>query len=739
MLYFIKLAVASILVFIFSWIPLVGAYDYEAALCVALVGVFFMPILAPAKTEDSKAWIWKTLASALCFWLFANGSTISVAWIREEICDFNAGLKYQLLISLPTTVLSAIVWGWSNKLSKSKVIRGLSYYAVVLIDFAAALFALYTWPPLVAFGHFFGYFAGSLYDEAINVTQQLILYRVGTLLLTLFFVIAQAGSPKFVRKLLCPIIGAAIACGWHFTLSHFEILPALGRSELTNTLWMKVSSPDEAWTVHFLPNSKHRSAIAEQASQIKREYSRDFESLETFFKTRPSAPIDIWLYPDYDQKARFLAARNTSFARVWKHEIHLVQGSPLETTPRHEMAHLFAESFAETPLGLAGTWILPAMGWVEGLAMSAEWRQDEYNLHTWSAAIFENKPDIVTPTNLLYGFWGLPSNVAYTLSGSFVHWLIEKYGIDKVKQLSNASMQRFEDIVGISCSDAFTAWKTDIQARYASKRAQELAKLYFDKPSIWSKHCARKTSASAATFNQCLNNILCPIEKLAACEVIPSPEILDLSQPKTLSELTPKTLNIFWQLYRLSDPLSQTNSSDFQYTASNKDSVLLFNMSPQAYRTWIRQALKLLAPQMTSINEHLTWSEREADMMWDEGNGIMAYFNYALLSTEKLPMGQRARIDFKQQAALNINSPISKAMHRLLFATDPEERELIYNQYDNAPSIAFFELQDAIISRRYERAYHAFAQILMNYGTNDGAASLPPSALPLVVEFMLHF
>ncbi len=736
MLFFIKLAIASITVFALSWIPLVGAYDYEAALCIALAGVFFIPILTPAKTEDTKAWFWKPLVSALLFWLFANGSTLIVAWLRNELCDFSAGLKYQLLISLPSTLLSAVVWGWSNALSKNKFVRVLSYVLVVLIDFAAALFALYTWPPLVAFGHFFGYFAGSIYDEAIHVTQSLLLYRIGTLLLISLFTAAQLGSPKIARKLLCPLLGAAIACGWHFTLAHFEVLPVLGRSELNETLWMKVSSPDMAWTVHFMPRSKHRSAIAEQATQIYNEYARDFAWLEKFFNNRPSAPIDIWLYPDYDQKARFLAARNTSFARVWKHEIHLVEGSPRDTTPRHEMAHLFAEEFSSTPLGLAGSGLIPAMGWVEGLAMAAEWRQNEYNLHTWSAAIFENKPDIATPTHLLYGFWSLPSNIAYTLSGSFVHWLIERYGIDKVKQLSRSSMGSFEDILGISSDEAFAAWQLDICSRYASQRAQELAKLYFDRPSIWTKHCARSHAAASATFNQCLTDVSCPLETLAACEVMPTSEILNLSQPQVIASISLQDLNVMWQLYRLSDPLSQASTPHF--LQNNQNSHALLNLSHAAYRDWIRQAHALLSLKITSKSEQLIWSERVADMMWDEGNGVIAHFMYALLSTETLPLGQRARIAFKQQAAISLHSPVSKAMQRLLFTTDPEERELIYNQFDQAPSIAFFELQDAVDSRQHERALHAFAQILLHSGTQDQAERLPPAALPLVVDLMLH-
>ena len=737
MLFLIKLAVATIVTFLLSWLPLVGAYDYEAALCVALIGVVFVPIMAPAKTDDAKAWTGYLFGSAIMFWLFANLATLGVAWFHNEMCDLTAGIKYQLLISLPAALFAAAVWGWSNALSRFKVVRLLTYLLVVALDFGVALTFLYHFPPLVAFGHFFGYFAGSIYDEAIHVTQSLCLYRVGTLLLALCFLIAQAGTPSLARKLLSPLAGMALAAGWQLMLSHFELIPPIGRSALEDTLWMTVSAPDKAWTVHFTPESKHRAYIAEKAKHIDEEYSRDFALLENFFKNRPSAPIHIWLYSDYDQKARFLAARNTSFARVWKHEIHLVEDTPRSTTPRHEMAHLFAEQFGNRPLGLAGAGGIPAMGWVEGLAMAAQWRQNEFDLHTWSAAIFdaqilENSDIHLTPNGLLYGFWSLPAPIAYTLAGSYTRWLIDKFGIEKIKQLTQTTPSEFEEIIGISHDDSFEAWKQDIRSSHANARARELAGLLFGRPSIWSKHCARNAAARSASFMQCLNDAKCHFETLESCafQEVSAPTSAD--KLPEFTSLSLRDMNAVWALYTLSDPMVWPNYALF----SDPNTKNMTSLTPAQYRAWLSRAHELLANDITSPKDELIWAERNADMMWDAGFNQVAAIMYSALLTQTLPRGLQARLEFKRQAAFYEDSAISRAMHTLLTTSDEELIDLIYNAYDDAPSIAFFELQSAVDSRKYDRARHAFMQILMNYGTTDPASKLPNAALPLLVDLM---
>ncbi len=720
MLTLIKLAAALFVTLLVQFIPLVGAYHYESALSIALIGLVFVPIISPRRTEETQFWFFRALGTTLLFLVLANGAALAAAWLRNDLCDITSGVYYQLLIALPSVLLSTAVWGWSSSLSRFSSVRVLTYLFIVALDFVFALYALYQWPPLVAFGQFFGYFAGSIYDEAIDVTKALCIYRLGTCIVLGCFISAQCQGTRLWKRIVLALAAIAVAAGYQVGLARLEIIPPMGREALEDALWTQVEAPDGAWVVHYKPSTRHVEERRLHEAAIRAEYARDFAQLEAFFETRPTAPLHIWLYPDYDEKARFLAARHTSFARVWKHEIHLVESSPLSTTPRHEMAHLFAEAFGNRPLGLAGAWGIPAMGWVEGLAMAAEWPIHDYDLHTWSAAILahgERFPQ-PSPIGMLYGFWSLPPRVAYTLAGSYVRWLIDTYGIDKVKQLSQTTPGHFEDIIPDGFHATFEAWKTFLHQK-RNRDADETVELMFGSRSIWTKTCARHSAASDQAFYRCLQDVNCPDTQLYACS--PSATRLSLYPPEEMESEDPAQLERDWQLY-------VSLGTDHQAVGNTP--------SAAAMRADMLQKLKNV--EFSAPLEALIWDERRADMLWHAGFYLPAAFAYHAILTRSLPKATRRRMEIKRQAAWYHDRPVSKDIRRWFAATDEETRSLLYARSDHAPVMAWLEFINALSSRRFARAQHALMQIWLHYGDDDPASALPPSALDELIHAMSH-
>lgn len=706
MLTLIKIAAAIFVTLLVQCLPLVGAYHYESALSIALVGVLFVPIITPRRDQASQFWFSRACAVTLLYWILANIVAVIVAWLRNDLCDLAAGLHYQLLIPLPALLLSTAVWGWSASLSRFGSVRVLSYLLVVALDFGFALYALYQWPPLVAFGHFFGYFAGSIYDEAINVQTALCLYRVGTLVVMLCFLFAQRQGIRLWKRLSLAMLALIFAAGYHVALATLEHIPPMGRGALQTTLWQSIEAQDGAWIVHYRPHARNAAERLRHENQLRSAYERDFRLLEQFFQTRPSAPIHIWLYPTYDTKARFLAARNTSFARVWKHEIHLVESDPFSTTPRHEMAHLFAETFGNRPLGLAGAWGIPAMGWVEGLAMAAEWPFDAYDLHTWSAALLsQSQTAPLSPLGLIYGFWSMPPRAAYTLVGSYVRWLVDTYGMDKVKRLSQSSPGQFDDIIADDFYATFRAWQTFLRQKQ-DKRANALAELVFSTRSIWTKSCARASASQNQAFYRCLNDMNCSDATLDAC-----------AQPAD----TLPALERDWQRYMAEGPLQ----SAFPHAASDR-------------RTAILQKLDALDTEAFSPLETLIWDERRADMLWHGGWYVPAAFAYRAILSRPLPKNIARRIEIKHQAALYANHPVSADIRRWFAETDEETKQLLYMKSGHAPVMAWLALVNAISERRYEHAQYALMQIWLHYGNPEPATALPQSSLADLIHIMSH-
>ncbi len=750
-----KLITYAILIFIvfgLSWLPLIGSFDYEAALLTVLVGLIAIPLLAPDTPKQTSRSLAISFLSLIFWWIGAGLATLSVAALKGEVCSLSQGLGYQILISFPGCLLASLVWGWCSRLFPWKAARVGIYCLAVLADFGFAIYALYNWPPLIAFGQFFGYFAGSIYDETMDVMQSLVTWRIGTCALCLCLFFAQTPASRLPRKLVFPLLGLGLAVGYHIWLAETGQITAMGRSALKADLWQTAIPEGGEYRVHYVPHTKSRRAMAEEKARILREFSRDYAALEDFFHTRPDNSIDIWMYPSPALKGKHIGAIRTSFARVWKDEIHLIQASPDSTLARHEMAHLFAGSFGLPPLKLAGGFHIPAMGWVEGLAMAAEWPVQTYDLHTWSAAIL-SRPDVfpsVTPHALMYGFWGLPSRVAYTLAGSWVKWLIDRYGIERIKTLSQGMPGDFSKVLGISFQDAFEAWKKDIRENHSRKRANETVELVYGSASIWSKHCARFTASETSAWYDCLDDPFCAISKV-------SPSV----EPATCAschghEPTPGDVERLYQYYLRRGPLDEAESvpKAFQIVTHSVPE----GIKPALYGAWRQMAQKKRPDAGYSLEEssaaelraqifamlgelnlsemktpvQVLWMERKADMMWHGKFNLQAKFMYDALLSRPLPEGMARRIEIKRQAAQYPDSPVSQAVR--LWLTQPEDADALPERFVHAPIISYLDLVDAVYHRDHARAHRAAVRLFLSIDTQDAAARLPNRCWPNLMK-----
>ncbi len=752
MLYLLKLLVIIAFIFLFSLLPLIGAYDYEAALLVALAGIVFVPILTPPLGKDAKHAALKTIVSAIVYFVFANGATILAAWIHGELCDIPSGIKYQLLISLPSVLLAALWWSWTNTISQYKRLRVPLYLLLPAIDIGFTLYALYNWPPIIAFGQFFGFFAGSIYDESIQVIQSLEFYRIGTLLLLICIFWGQRPNTGLARRILLPALGILLAAGYHIFLSQTGVLPPIGRAPFEQALWETVQAPDDAFRVHFIPASKAHDALQAQKYLVLQNYTKDYRYLEAFFNARPPQSIDIWVYPDAQTKGRYIGAIRTSFARVWKYETHLVAAPPDSTLARHEMAHLFAAAFGQAPLQVAGAYFFPSIGWIEGLAMAAEWPLNTYNLHTWSQAILQNNETFgdISLSSVLYGFWGMPSRVAYTLAGSYVRYLKDTYGIENVKKLSRELPGKFEDIIGVSASDTFENWKKYI-ARFSIREATELAPIVFGSTSIWTKQCARFRAKQESEYYRCLDDIECPLEQLETYNNLSAMPISDDASP-TACDDTPadlKQLERIYQLYTVRGPIQNMplpeqivrhiksqyplfdttlNLAISRHTRKNLKSIPLSEQSASELRTSIHSMMLQQDWDKLPPAAQLVWLERQADMLWHAGMHTTAWQMYQSMNARPLPEQMARRIEIKAQAAHYPQSPVSEQIRIWFTTTRPADRIAIAQQYDHAPVICYLDWIAAYHERDIARMKAAWSHLWLSIGVDDAAATLPPRA-----------
>ena len=140
--------------------------------------------------------------------------------------------------------------------------------------------------------------------------------------------------------------------------------------------------------------------------------------------------MNIYLFDNRIQKKELFGAGNADVAKPWQNAIYISADS-WDRTLKHELVHVFSAEFG-TGLFKLASGFNPAL--IEGIAEAIEGTSDEISIKDFTYLAFSNnhKIDIESLFSGL-NFFKSNSSLAYTFSGAFIKFLINKYGIEKVK------------------------------------------------------------------------------------------------------------------------------------------------------------------------------------------------------------------------------------------------------------------------------------------------------------------
>src|SRR5690606_3854576 len=126
----------------------------------------------------------------------------------------------------------------------------------------------------------------------------------------------------------------------------------------------------------------------------------------------------------------------------------------------------------------------------EGIASAAQWGGEELSPHGWAAALrrLDMAPDLAAILGA-GGFWSKQSRTVYTLTGSFVRWLIETRGIETFKEAY--AHGEIEEAYDEPLGDLVDEWEAFLDTIELNDADLALAAYRFDRPSIFGKVCAR--------------------------------------------------------------------------------------------------------------------------------------------------------------------------------------------------------------------------------------------------------
>jgi tetratricopeptide (TPR) repeat protein len=220
-------------------------------------------------------------------------------------------------------------------------------------------------------------------------------------------------------------------------------------------------------------------------------------------------------------------------------EVHLNDSPFPQAGLKHELVHVIAAPFGSGPFRVTSRFkIWPNMGIVEGLAVAVDNPVEELTLHQWAAAMRQQKlaPDLRSLFRS-EAFYKSAAPRAYILAGSFIRYLGETYGSEKLRLLYRHG--DFLAAYGQSLEALAKEWEKFLDSVPLDPAAVHQAFGRFRRGSIFSRPCAREVAQLQSAAADLLHSN--PIQALplyARCASIqPDEPAFLLGQAKALQRL----------------------------------------------------------------------------------------------------------------------------------------------------------------------------------------------------------
>lgn len=431
----------------------------------------------------------KTKILFLCTILFPLASGITSTLLMTE-CPINDGILFYFIISIPS-----LFFGYVSGILITTFFNRFNYFIFVVLAvffLSLPLIEFYFNPQIYFYNIIFGYFPGTIYDEDLAVNNILVSYRlfhlaifIGILLIINFYRIGQINKIRSLSIIL--IVG----------LLFFLLKPALNFSTDLRVLKKHLNKSLE--TEHFkllYPDSIDRQSA--ELSALLHEYY--FEQVTHNLESKTDMKITSLVFESEEQKRELFGAGRADVAKPWLQQIYLNYPG-YTSTLKHEIVHILAGEFGVTPFMVADN-LNPAM--IEGLAMAIEDNFDDMPVHSM-AKLARTAGFKTSLQNLFSGFkfFSQNSSISYVYAGSFLKYLIDNYGVEKVKVLyGNLNFEQVLKKSLIELENEYNTFINDIEIDFNKHTAQ----LYFGGQTIFKKHCARtaahRTKNAWMLYNQ---------------------------------------------------------------------------------------------------------------------------------------------------------------------------------------------------------------------------------------------
>ncbi len=419
---------------------------------------------------------------------------------RVKNCDFLEGFAFFLLLPVVSCVYATALGVFFGLWLKRRWIAYLAYLGYIFVTLLALAYNLIFHPPVFGYHSTFGYFPGPIYDERIVISGTLLIARGTTLLLawiflslaintleigrhtrlepTLYWQKLYRFKPQFadlnhrIRLIVLIILFGLI----YLFCGELGLRPTRGYIE------NKLGGLEE--TTHFKIYYEKGSKVEKEIEWIAQDHEFRYAQLVRYFQIEPTKKVQSYIYTSSEQKKRLVGARGTSVEDPLGHGFHINYEDFPHPVMKHELAHV-----------LTADWhpilkVSLKIGMHEGIAVAADWDEGKLTAHQWSRAMQQLEIAPMMSQIMGLGFWGQSSSQSYTLAGSFVRFLIEKYGVEKARRVFPTG--NFKKVYSKSLAELEREWRGFLETVPLTEADLAIAAHRFNRPSVFQKPCAHE-------------------------------------------------------------------------------------------------------------------------------------------------------------------------------------------------------------------------------------------------------
>ncbi|MFB6271503.1 MAG: hypothetical protein ABEL51_01275 [Salinibacter sp.] len=464
--------------------PLLNVLQVEAAAVVALVSFFVAGGAAVRAFGEERVAVWRVLGRQEAALLVPLAVlTLTQLWVPN--CTFLQGLLFYALFPGVTVVFAVAVAYALQGLSLSRPRLALTGIGGLIVV-AGPLYDLGLHPQFFTYNHVFGGVLGPIYDEQLAVRDGLFVFRGLTLLWAAAAVLLglrlRGRGPRWALPLCALMIGVV----------YFFSAP-LGLNTPAWYLQEQLGGHlrTEHFDLYYDSDEMGKRAIADLARAHEARYDWVRRRLALGFDEQ-GPRIQSYIYPSPEVKGRLTGARTTSVTPVWLEtpQMHLLR-SRVSQSLGHELAHVVSRPYG-LPL-LNASW---APGLIEGWAValeppSAVPAPDDLVLTAIAAdttASLRGEANAVASRLSPWGFWTGRGAVSYATMGSFVGYLLDQYGPEKLKRVY--AWGNFKRVYDQSLRTLAQGWAVHLRRSAAVARgAHSVVARQFTRPSLFETKC----------------------------------------------------------------------------------------------------------------------------------------------------------------------------------------------------------------------------------------------------------